>query len=233
MNLKFPISLVGKRGGGSPLGEPSNYWDLGDPSYTNSVNPALNFVSQGDVPVVEAGTAPDGGDCVLTSSTASLAKTITGTPQMTLSIWVKFISNPPSYTPFLCWRNTAVNGTYMMLGRATSSGTQYFNMYGSRNLAVTPQSIADGWVHWTLTYDGNLMRVFRNGIPDGTASYTCTSVCSRSRPLRLGRNWVSNHHPCKFSMLGLWTEAPTDDASAQAAADYLYNGGVGRRFSDL
>jgi len=178
MSLIFPISLAGKRGGGSPLGEPSNYWDLGDSSYTNSVNPALNFVSQGDVPVVEAGTAPDGGDCVLTSSTASLARTITGTPQMTLSIWVKFIINPPSYTPFLVWRDTAVNPVYMMLGRATSGAAQIFTMYNSAYHVVTPQSTADGWVHWTLTYDGNLKRVFRNGVPDGTKSYTCTSAYS-------------------------------------------------------
>lgn len=233
MSLKFPISLTGKRGGGLPLGEPSNYWDFGDSSYTNSVDPAMNFVSVGGVPVVEAGTAPDGGDCVITSSTASLSKYITGTPQMTLSVWVQFVINAPSYTPFVTWRNSAVNGTYMMLGRATNGTSQIFNMYGSPNHAVTPQSTADGWVHWMLTYDGNLMRAFRNGVADGTKSYTCTSVCTRSRPLRLGRNWGSGHHPCKFAMMGLWTEAPTDDASAQATADYLYNSGAGRRFADL
>ena len=233
MSLKFPISLVGKRGSGFPLGDPTNYWDLDDSSYTNQVDATRNLLATGTgSPVIESNTAPDGGGCTVTNTTDSLVKTVTGTPQITLSLWVEFVIEPPRYTPFLCWRNSQVNGTYLMLGRPYNGGGQVFNMHGEQNRSVANQSVSQGWVHWLLTYDGNTMRAYKNGVSQGTASYTC-SVCTRSRPFRLGRNWGSNHHPCKFSMLGIWDVAPADESEAQATADYLYNGGIGRRFANL
>ena len=233
MSVNFPISLAGKSGGGFPLGDPTNYWDLDDASYTNQVDATRNLIAIGtNSPVIESNTAPDGGGCAVTSTTDSLGKTLTGTPQMTLSLWVEFVIEPPRYTPFLCWRNSSVDGTYLMLGRYTNGTTQAFNMHNEKGMVVANQSVSQGWVHWLITYDGNTMRAFKDGVSQGTASYTC-SVCTRSRPLRLGRNWGSAHHPCKFSMFGIWDVAPADESEAQATADYLYNGGTGRRYTDV
>ena len=232
MALLFPISCAGKKGG-LPLGAPANYWDLNDSGFSNLVEPSLNFVAVGDTPIVESGTAPNGGDCVVTSDTASLVRTILGKQQVTISIWIDLTINSPRYTPTFCWRNTSVNGTYMMLG-VTSSNTALwsYNIHNERSMSVTPQFATDGWVHWLLTYDGSIMRCYKNGVTQGTASYTC-SVCERSRPLRLGRNWGTGHSPAKFSMLGHWDEAPADEEAAQATADYLYNGGLGRLYTEL
>ena len=232
MSLKFPISLVGKRGGGLPLGEPSNYWDLNDSGFSNLVEPSLNLVAVGDTPVVESGTAPNGGDCVVTSNTATLGRTILGKQQVTISIWMNLVSAPPRYTSTFTWRNTQVNGAYMQLGRVHSSEGWAYNMHNTATRVVARQYVTDGWVHWLLTYDGSIMRAYRDGVSQGTKLYTC-SVCERNRPMRLGRSYGTSHSPAKFSMLGHWDEAPTDDASAQATADYLYNSGAGRRFADL
>jgi hypothetical protein len=232
MSLKFPISLVGKRGGGLPLGAPANYWDLNDSGFSNLVEPSLNFVAVGDTPIVESGTAPNGGDCVVTSDTSSLVQTILGKQQVTVSIWINLVSAPPSYTSTFTWRNTVVNGAYMQLGRTyNSEGWQYL-MHNAAARGVARQYVTDGWVHWLLTYDGSIMRAYRDGVSQGTKLYTC-SVCERNRPMRLGRSYSTPHSPAKFSMLGHWDEAPADEAAAQAIADYLYNGGQGRLYSEL
>jgi len=233
MSLKFPISLAGKRGGGFPLGVPTNYWDLDDSAHTNSIDVTRNMVDIGGVNVIESNTAPDGGGCTVTSNTTHIGKTITGTSPVTISAWVEFVVNPPKYSPWFTWRNTAVNGTMMMVGRSTNATAQSVNIHGAASKAVDLQTVTDGWRHDLVTYDGNVLRTYVDGVSQGTNSnYSCT-VCTRSRPMRLGRNWGAGHHPCKFAMLGHWEAAPTNDAEAQATADYLYNGGVGRRFADI
>jgi hypothetical protein len=234
MSLKFPISLTGKRGGGFPLGDPSNYWDLDDSAHTNSIDSSRNMFDIGGVNVIESNTAPDGGGCTVTSATTSLSKTITGTAPVTISLWVEFVNNPSRYSPFYSWRNSQVNGEMMQMGRLYSSGGQTVTIHNEVARGVSPiQTNLDGWAHWLASYDGTTLRVYKNGVSQGTNSNYSCSVCTRSRPMRLGRNYSSNHHPCKFSMLGHWEAAPADEAEAQATADYLYNGGVGRRFSNI
>ena len=233
MSLKFPISLTSKRGGGFPLGVPTNYWDLDDSAHTNSIDSLRNMVDVGGTTVIESNTAPDGGGCTVTSATTSLSKTITGTAPVTISAWVKFVIEAPRYTPWFCWRNTAVNGTMMMIGRSTSNTDQAVSIHNEAGRLITKQYVADGWKHYLVSYDGTTLRAYVDGVSQGTNSNYSCSVCTRSRPLRLGRNWGTNHHPCKFAMLGHWEAAPTNYAEAQATADYLYNGGVGRRFADI
>lgn len=233
MSLKFPISLAGKRGGGFSLGIPTNYWDLDDLAHTNSIDTNRNMFDIGGVNVIESNTAPDGGGCTVTSTTTHLSKTIVGTAPMSLSVWVQFVVDPPKYTPWFCWRNTAAYGTVMMIGRSDNSGVQTVNIHSVRAITVTPQGVTHGWSHYFASYDGTTLRAYRDGVLQGTDSNYSCSVCTRSRPLRLGRNWGSGHHPSKFAMMGHWEAAPADEAEAQATADYLYNGGVGRRFADL
>lgn len=233
MSLDFPISLTGNRGGGFPLGVPTNYWDLDDSAHTNSIDSSRNMVDVGGTNVIESNTAPDGGGCTVTSTTTHIAKTITGTAPVTISLWVEFLNNPARYSPFYSWRNTQVNGEMMQMGRLHTGTGQSVSIHNEVARSVPPQTTLDGWAHWLASYDGTTLRVYKNGVLAGTnSSYSC-SVCTRSRPMRLGRNYGSNHHPCKFAMLGHWEAAPTNDAEAQATADYLYNGGVGRRFADI
>jgi len=233
MAIKFPISLAGKRGGGFSLGIPTNYWDLDDLAHTNSIDTNRNMVDVGGVNVIESNTAPDGGGCTVTSNTTHLAKTIVGTAPMSVSVWVQFVVAPSRYNPFLSWRNTQVNGEVMQLGRLSSSAYFGATIHNEAGVETGTQTTTDGWVHYYLSYDGTNFRVYRDGVlKTNNSSYSC-SVCTRSRPLRLGRNYGTYHPPCKFAMMGHWEAAPADEAEAQATADYLYNGGVGRRFADL
>ena len=164
MSLIFPISLAGKRGDGFPLGVPTNYWDLDDSAHTNSIDSSRNMFDIGGVNVIESNTAPDGGGCTVTSTTTSLSKTIRGTSPVTISFWVEFVVSAPKYSPHFCWRNTAVNGIMMMVGRYTNATAQNVNIHGSASKAVDLQTVADGWRHYLVTYDGNVLRTYVDGV---------------------------------------------------------------------
>ena len=75
----------------------------------------------------------------------------------------------------------------------TVNGTNYFD--GNTEVAV------DTWYHVAMTYDGQWLKLFVNGILDGSSSASTGAVVTTSQPMRLGGGEPSGGLPYYFTGL--------------------------------
>lgn len=88
-----------------------------------------------------------------------------GNKPKTMSVWVKFNAvNIPNY---ILGYGTAVNGQYFgLIQQPTVSGSSDLSLVGwgdVNNVVVSVPLVKDTWYFYSITYDGNVSKIYRNG----------------------------------------------------------------------
>lgn len=100
----------------------------------------------------------------------ALEAVIDGLPQenkpRTVSIWVKF--NDITSANYIWGYGTAYNAQYCgLLQQATSTSNSDLSLagWGASNDVIVSSSLSKGvWYNYTITYDGKVSKIFRNGV---------------------------------------------------------------------
>ncbi|HEX6915128.1 MAG TPA: LamG-like jellyroll fold domain-containing protein, partial [Chitinophagaceae bacterium] len=118
---------------------------------------------------------------------------ITGNAARTIELWVNFKSLPANgnINALVNWGTSpAANSSITALGVVNNR----FGFFGNNNDVTGSTVIQTGqWYHLAMTYDGNVMLLYVNGVPDATKTFT-TPLASTSSPLRIG----------KYDLTGAW-----------------------------
>lgn len=88
-----------------------------------------------------------------------------GNKPKTMSVWVKFNAvNLPNY---ILGYGTAVNGQYFgLIQQPAVSGSSDLSLVGwgdVNNVVVSVPLVKDTWYFYSITYDGNVSKIYRNG----------------------------------------------------------------------
>ncbi|MDE3251199.1 MAG: HYR domain-containing protein [Bacteroidota bacterium] len=112
------------------------------------------------------------------------------TNQLTLETWFK--TDYPDATQYLISKGTndQQEGQY---GIVTVNGTFQFHIshYGHQGVASNTRIQAGVWYHVAATWDGNVARIYINGVLDGSAPLSGT-LTPTSSPLEIGRLGLHN-----------------------------------------
>jgi hypothetical protein len=149
---------------------------------------------------------------------------ITGNGAKTMSAWVKFDAADRDWTDianfgsFAGWAQL-----FEMFGSRNGSGYQIFLIYSGSVVAGATTIPLNTWAYITISADGTSIKIYVNGILDGSANQALSTVNS---PLYLGNSSSTSNYDNlrgKISTLSLWNSA----LSGQTILDN-YNATKGR-----
>lgn len=149
---------------------------------------------------------------------------ITGNGAKTMSAWVKFDAADRDWTDianfgsFAGWAQL-----FEMFGSRNGSGYQIFLVYSGSVVAGATTIPLNTWAYITISADGPSIKIYVNGVLDGSANQALSTVNS---PLYLGNSSSTSNFDNlrgKISTLSLWNSA----LSAQTILDN-YNATKGR-----
>jgi len=149
---------------------------------------------------------------------------ITGNGAKTMSAWVKFDAANSDWTDianfgsFAGWAQL-----FEMFGSRNGSGYQIFLVYSGSVVAGATTLPLNTWAYITISADGPSIKIYVNGILDGSANQALSTVNS---PLYLGNSSSTSNFDNlrgKISTLSLWNSA----LSGQTILDN-YNATKGR-----
>ena len=149
---------------------------------------------------------------------------ITGNGAKTMSAWVKFDAANSDWTDianfgsFAGWAQL-----FEMFGSRNGSGYQIFLVYSGSVVAGATTIPLNTWAYITISADGPSIKIYVNGILDGSANQALSTVNS---PLYLGNSSSTSNFDNlrgKISTLSLWNSA----LSGQTILDN-YNATKGR-----
>jgi hypothetical protein len=149
---------------------------------------------------------------------------ITGNGAKTMSAWVKFDAADKDWTDianfgsFAGWAQL-----FEMFGSRNGSGYQIFLIYSGSVVAGATTIPLNTWAYITISADGPSIKIYVNGILDGSANQALSTVNS---PLYLGNSSSTSNYDNlrgKISTLSLWNSA----LSGQTILDN-YNATKGR-----
>ncbi|HDQ71406.1 MAG TPA: hypothetical protein ENN19_04835 [Chloroflexi bacterium] len=108
-----------------------------------------------------------------------------GMERLTVAVWAK--KNDPDVGGYLVVKHSqyriAIGDNYVACHLGNSDGAA---IYPSRyNLAAIHDT---AWHHYVLTYDGNVARLFVDGVLLGTRPFSGTIMSAASHPLHIGKN---------------------------------------------
>jgi hypothetical protein len=126
------------------------------------------------------------------------------------SIWVKKAS---ANTGIMLMSGTGTTGVFIWLLQGNNTGTSYFgtNMQQSAwTWATCPYSLSQ-WEHYVGVYTGSngLMKFYKNGVFQSSATYTYTSATASSIPLYIGKGISSGNFHGDIDDIGIWNRALT------------------------
>lgn len=88
-----------------------------------------------------------------------------GNKQRTISVWVKF--NAINSANYIFGYGTAVNTQYFgLVQQSASAGNSDVSLVGwgdTNNMIITVPLQKEVWYHYSITYDGNISKIYRNG----------------------------------------------------------------------
>jgi len=136
---------------------------------------------------------------------------ITGNGAKTMSAWVKFDAANSDWTDianfgsFAGWAQL-----FEMFGSRNGSGYQIFLVYSGSVVAGATTIPLNTWAYITISADGPSIKIYVNGILDGSANQALSTVNS---PLYLGNSSSTSNFDNlrgKISTLSLWNSALSD-----------------------
>lgn len=111
---------------------------------------------------------------------------------------------------------------YYQYGFRTYGGSQLgceINVGGVRKFIVGTALSVNIWYYIMLTYDGNTLRLFKDGKPDGTPVASSGTITSYATDLWFGDNTTGDAVAGEFSGWGLWNRALTPSKVQQLYVD--------------
>jgi hypothetical protein len=150
----------------------------------------------------------DGVSNYLERTTPSYIFSQTG--NFSFSIWVKKAS---ANAGIMMMSGTGTSGVFIWLLQGNATGTSYFgtNMQQSAWIWSTcPYSLSQ-WEHYVGVYTGSngLMKLYKNGVFQSSATYTYTSATASAIPLFIGKGISSNNFHGDLDDIGIWNRALT------------------------
>lgn len=134
-----------------------------------------------------------------------------GDKPKTISVWVKFNAiNIPNY---VLGYGTAVNGQYFgLVQQPAVSGTSDLSLVGwgdTNNIIVSVPLVKDIWYFYSITYDGNVSKIYRNG--ELLKSVEGIQRSAKGYILNIGKLNTSTSINADIDDLKLYTVAMTDE----------------------
>lgn len=165
----------------SPL-VPGGIWTLGLPGQGTTTIPEFldstyngNHASSGNLATMPASGITTGyidGALLFNGSTNALevpdSSTIKPTAQMTISAWVKF-AGTGSFPMIVC-KNVNTNFQLYFEGNSTLTSGWGLDINDTDVEGAVNAKVTTSWYHVVGTYDGANMKVYQNGVIDGTAA---------------------------------------------------------------
>ena len=150
----------------------------------------------------------DGVSNYLERTTPSFTFSQTG--NFSFSMWVKKAS---ANTGIMLMSGTGTTGVFIWLLQGNNTGTSYFgtNMQQSAWIwATTPYSLSQ-WEHYVGVYTGSngLMKFYKNGVFQSSATYTYTTATASAIPLFIGKGISSGNFHGDIDDIGIWNRALT------------------------
>jgi hypothetical protein len=250
MNLKFPISLVGKSGSSIPDNislMPVYYADLDDATGTTQIGPTnLNPVTSSGTGTITANPtgAPDGQGSSILSATAGFNRGgyahevgMGNVTAYSVSCWFKadqvLGSGFTRGQRVAYWGKINQENFQFFAGNSTGDILSYQPRKTKQNEPAIPYGSMDAgeWYHVVATWDYTEYKFYVNGVLIDTKPTTINSLWLGSGALWIGRDTYNDtryNFAGEVAMFGLWREVITSDDVL-----YMYNGGMGRRFSNI
>lgn len=136
--------------------------------------------------------------------------TFSQTGNFSFSIWVKKAS---ANAGIMMMSGTGTSGVFIWLLQGNATGTSYFgtNMQQSAWIWSTCPYTLSQWEHYVGVYTGSngLMKLYKNGVFQSSATYTYTSATASAIPLFIGKGISSNNFHGDLDDIGIWNRALT------------------------
>lgn len=133
------------------------------------------------------------------------------TTNFSVSVWSKWDSKPSGSVGIVGNFRTGGGGTQPGLAIAKHNGTNVFRFYTGQNdyVAGTTNFSTNTWYHVVGTYDGSNIKIYVNGVLEGTQPYTGTPLTT-TEPLVIGRmygNYSGYYHDGLINQVRLFNSA--------------------------
>jgi len=145
-----------------------------------------------------------------------------GNATYSLTAWFKATSYTQDHSTIASW-GQAIAGNVITLLDIRTDGTLYTETGSGANAINSLASVLDGvWHLGTLTYDGNYLKMYVDGVLQGTSSGTTLEVLTSD--LHIGDMVWATGYPFlgDISQVAIWNRA-----LSESEINILYNGGKG------
>ena len=251
MNLKFPISLVGKKGGGVPA--PLHWWDLDSLSTgieDQGTSPWNILEWRGSTPTINS-VGPNGQTVINFTSNGhylhynrqgikDIAWDGVSDTEMSQSFWFRATVLPNHSARMLVWRSSGgqplITQSFIMNANPDYVISSYFDESLQSNNAydTTETTQLNTWYHLASTLKDGVCKLYLNNQLIATNTNPSFTTLSRGAvPFSLATaSWDKGNSQFQYKgqmgMVGLWDTALSEDSIS-----HLYNDGLGRQFNDL
>lgn len=134
----------------------------------------------------------------------------------TLSVWVKF--NAVNAANYIFGYGAAVNGQYFgLIQQPAVSGNSDLSLVGwgdNNNIVVSVPLVKDTWYFYSVTYDGNVSKIYRNG--ELLKSVEGVQRSAKGYILNIGKLNTATSINADIDDLRLYTVAMTDEQIREA-----------------
>ncbi|MDO8524416.1 MAG: LamG domain-containing protein [bacterium] len=198
------------------------YWKLDEASWNGTTNEVIDYSGK-----LNHGTSVSGAN---TTSTAKIGRagsfngtndyvsvadsvSISPTSAITISMWAKLVSKLQAGGASLIAKNPTADSTnydYMLyIGSDGSSMSFYFkNSAGSAdNLPITMTVFDSSWHLYTATFDGDIMKLYVDGVATSSKDTTLTNIRDSAGLLTFGKGYSTNRVRGVIDDLKIWNYA--------------------------
>ena len=189
-NLLFnDTSPSGTASIGTPAGKNGFYLDFSDYSTNNALGNDKSGLAT-SLPCVDF----DGTDDVISSADDS--DYTFGTNDWTIEYFVK-ANSFTSYDATVCKYEYSGSSSYSWWNAFLSDQSLIFYIYDSNQSATTVSTSTSfevgKWAHVAIVRDGNTMRIYKDGVQEGSASITGVTVYDSTAPVTIGEDGDGNY----------------------------------------
>lgn len=145
---------------------------------------------------------------------------LAGTNTITAEAWIYMTARP--FLPTIVGNYSS--GTMQFLLRVDNDRPAFWVSNGTfRTVNGSTIVPLNTWTHLAGVWDGSQLRVYINGVLDGTAAITGGTLVSSANPVRIGANLLSESFTGRIDEVRIWRTARTG-AQIAAAMNTCYMG---------